>query len=124
MDSEESTTGTGPASGTVLAEVSAGVAGTAASDGVSDSAGGQAGNFAGRGSATGIGDRTGSITGGIGAIIVTPIIQQPTRPAIPTTTIPCTLRQQKTTRAVKPPARHQKIKAPLHPSVMQKPWTL
>jgi hypothetical protein len=60
MDSEDSTTGTGAASGTILTKVSAGVAGTAASDGVSDSAGGggpagasdPAGDLAGRGLTT------------------------------------------------------------------------
>ena len=132
MDSEDSITGTGPASETVLAEVSTGVAGTAASDGVSDSAGGgglagasdPAGDLAGHGSTPGVGHPTGSIPGGIGATIATMTVRQPTQTTIPTMTIPCIPRRRKTTGTLKPPARHQKIKASLHPSVMQKPWTL
>jgi hypothetical protein len=120
MDSEDSLTGTGPG----LAMVFAGVAGTAVSDGVSDSAGGPAGDMAGRGLTTGIGGRTGSIPGGIGAIIVTTAIRQPTQPTIPTTTIPFILHRQKTIRTVRPPVRRQKIKVLHHPSVIQKLWTL
>ena len=84
MDSEDLTTDTGPASGTVLAEVSAGVAGTAASVLVSDSV---VGAGVGPGSVSGSGILSGIALGGDPGphmdMVVTTLIPTATSTAIP-----------------------------------------